>query len=114
MVQATQVIQNAASQMQTLQEDIVAPEPQQEQPQQSPRLQQQQQQESQSIVTTNEQQPLTPVQPLTLESLKISPLLKEPTTGESGKYMFIPEKMIQSVLDFLLDNGCEVFTEDIK
>jgi hypothetical protein len=48
------------------------------------------------------------------EDLKESPLLVQPTTGESGKYIFIPKDLVEKVIDFLLNNGCEVTTVNLK
>jgi hypothetical protein len=48
------------------------------------------------------------------EDLKESPLLVHPTTGESGKYIFVPKDLVEKVIDFLLNNGCEVTTINLK
>ena len=48
------------------------------------------------------------------EDLKESPLLVQPTTGESGKYIFVPKDLVEKVIDFLLNNGCEVTTINLK
>ena len=31
-----------------------------------------------------------------------------------GKYIFVPEKMVQLVVDYLLSNGCEITTTVMK
>jgi len=66
----------------------------------------QQQQQQTSITTVSPSVP----QPLTLDDLKLSPALKHPTSGESGKYIFVPLDKVQSTIDFLLSNGCEITT----
>jgi hypothetical protein len=48
------------------------------------------------------------------EDLKESPLLVQPTTGESGKYIFVPKDLVEKTIDFLLNNGCEVTTVNLK
>jgi hypothetical protein len=48
------------------------------------------------------------------EDLKESPLLVQPTTGESGKYIFVPKDLVEKVIDYLLNNGCEVTTVNLK
>jgi hypothetical protein len=48
------------------------------------------------------------------EDLKESPLLVQPTTGESGKYIFVPKDLVEKAIDFLLNNGCEVTTVNLK
>jgi hypothetical protein len=53
-------------------------------------------------------------EPLTLDSLKVSPIMKHPTTGESGQYIYVPSVKVQDVIDYLLSNGCEVTTVEIK
>jgi hypothetical protein len=53
-------------------------------------------------------------EPLTLDSLKVSPIMKHPTTGESGQYIYVPSAKVQDVIDYLLSNGCEVTTVEIK
>ena len=52
--------------------------------------------------------------PLTLDDLKVSPSMINKTTNESGKYIFVPEKMVQLVVDYLLSNGCEITTTVMK
>ena len=66
----------------------------------------QQQQPQTSITTVSPSVP----QPLTLDDLKLSPALKHPASGESGKYIFVPLDKVQSTIDFLLSNGCEITT----
>ena len=58
----------------------------------------------------------TPSDGVTLkrEDLKESPLLVQPSTGESGKYIFVPKDLVEKVIDFLLNNGCEVTTINLK
>lgn len=68
---------------------------------------QQQQQQQDSITTVPSTQ--MPTQ-LTLDALKVSPEMKHPTSGESGKYIFVPSDKVQSTIDFLLSNGCEITT----
>lgn len=48
------------------------------------------------------------------EDLKESPLLVQPATGESGKYIFVPKDLVEKVIDYLLNNGCEVTTVNLK
>jgi hypothetical protein len=48
------------------------------------------------------------------EDLKESPLLVQPTTGESGKYIFVTKDLVEKAIDFLLNNGCEVTTVNLK
>ena len=52
--------------------------------------------------------------PLTLDDLKISPTMKNNQSNEMGKYVFVPEKMVQLVIDYLLSNGCEISTTVIN
>ena len=52
--------------------------------------------------------------PLTLDDLKISPAMKNKQSNEMGKYIFVPEKMVQLVVDYLLSNGCEITTTVMK
>ena len=58
----------------------------------------------------------TPSDEVTLkrEDLKESPLLVQPSTGESGKYIFVPKDLVEKVVDYLLNNGCEVTTVNLK
>ena len=66
----------------------------------------QQQQQQSSITTVSPSVP----QPLTLDDLKLSPALNHPSSGESGKYIFVPLDKVQATIDFLLSNGCEITT----
>ena len=52
--------------------------------------------------------------PLSLDDLKISPTIVNKASNESGKYIFVPENMVQLVIDYLLSNGCEITTTVIK
>jgi hypothetical protein len=65
--------------------------------------------QGQSSITTTAVSPSVP-QPLTLDDLKLSPELKHPSSGESGKYIFVPLDKVQTTIDFLLSNGCEITT----
>jgi hypothetical protein len=70
-----------------------------------------------SSVKTSSEVPSTEVKeepPLTLEDLKISPSMKNNQSNEMGKYIFVPDKMVQLVIDYLLSNGCEITTTVIK
>jgi hypothetical protein len=55
-----------------------------------------------------------PAVELKREDLKESPLLVQPNTGESGKYIFVPKDLVEKVIDFLLNNGCEITTTQMK
>jgi hypothetical protein len=63
-----------------------------------------QQQEQESSITTSAPPHLT------MDDLKLSPAVKNPSSGESGKYIFVPIDKVQSTIDFLLSNGCEITT----
>lgn len=67
-----------------------------------------------NVPNTGEVVPPIKDEPLTLENLKISPSMKNNQTNEMGKYIFVPDKMVQLVVDYLLDNGCEITTTVIK
>jgi hypothetical protein len=66
----------------------------------------QQRQQQSSITSVSPSVPL----PLTLDDLKLSPALNHPSSGESGKYIFVPLDKVQATIDFLLSNGCEITT----
>ena len=55
-----------------------------------------------------------PDKPLTLDDLKMSPVMTNKSTNELGQYVFVPKLMVQQVIDYLLSNGCEITTIDLK
>jgi len=65
------------------------------------------------VVVAEEETP-KPDKPLTLDDLKISPVMTNKSTSESGQYVFVPKLMVQQVIDYLLSNGCEITTVDLK
>ena len=67
-----------------------------------------------STITTVESASTNDEVKLKREDLKESPLLVQPTTGESGKYIFVPKDLVEKVIDYLLNNGCEVTTVNLK
>ena len=67
-----------------------------------------------SVSTTGTTQATEEGVALKREDLKESPLLVQPITGESGKYIFVPKDLVEKVIEYLLNNGCEVTTINIK
>lgn len=67
-----------------------------------------------TTIPTTPSETTTPTLELKREDLKESPLLVQPSTGESGKYIFVPKDLVEKVVDFLINNGCEITTTQIK